>query len=52
MLCGDDKPLRYRLEVDEQELLRVKLGKMNYYDRMQSIGEMEQWGKFDEDVAM
>lgn len=45
MVCGEERPPRYRLLVDDQELLRVKLGKMSYYDRMKQMGEMEQFGE-------
>ena len=52
LLCNDSKPPRYRLEVDEKELLRVKMGKMNYYDRTSQITAMESWSKFEEWVDL
>ena len=40
------KPYRYRMEVDELELLRSKMNKMNYYDRTAQVMGLEQWGQF------
>jgi hypothetical protein len=40
-MCGEDRPLKYRLEVDETELLKAKMVKMNYYDRTTQIAAME-----------
>lgn len=48
MICNDQKLPRYRLEIDDQELLRHKISKMNYYDRTTMVAAMEGWDKYEE----
>jgi hypothetical protein len=52
MICGDNKIERYRLEVNENELHKFKISKMNYYDRTSLRSAMENWSKFEEWVDL
>ena len=51
-MLGDVRPLRYRVEVDEEELLKNKMKKMNYFDRVNQLNGMEIWGKGEQWVDL
>jgi hypothetical protein len=52
LMVGEAKPLRYRLEIDESQLLRGQMNKMNYYDRTAQMAAMESWNRFEEWVDL
>jgi hypothetical protein len=52
LLVGNNKPLRYRVEFDETEVLRGKLNKMKYYDRTSQLAAMEHLNRIEEWVEM